>query len=39
VAKSDRIRQVLGWQPRLDDLDGIVASSLNWERKLMQEPW
>jgi len=39
VAKSDRIRQVLGWKPRLDDLDGIVASSLNWERKLLQEPW
>jgi UDP-glucose 4-epimerase len=39
VARSDRIRQVLGWTPRLDDLDGIVASSLNWERKLLREPW
>ena len=39
VASSDRIRQVLGWVPRLDDLDGIVASSLNWERKQLQEPW
>ena len=39
VARSDRIREVLGWKPRLDDLDGIVASSLNWERKLLQEPW
>jgi UDP-glucose 4-epimerase len=39
VARSDRIRQVLGWTPRLDDLDGIVASSLNWERKLLKEPW
>jgi UDP-glucose 4-epimerase len=39
VARSDRIRQVLGWKPRLDDLDGIVASSLNWERKLLRDPW
>jgi UDP-glucose 4-epimerase len=39
VAESVRIRKVLGWTPRLDDLDGIVASSLNWERKLLQAPW
>lgn len=39
VASSDRIRQVLGWVPRLDDLDGIVASSLNWERRQLQDPW
>jgi UDP-glucose 4-epimerase len=39
VAKSDRIRQLLGWQPELDNLDGIVQSSLNWERKLLAEPW
>jgi UDP-glucose 4-epimerase len=39
VARSERVRQVLGWVPRLDDLDGIVASSLNWERKLLQDPW
>jgi UDP-glucose 4-epimerase len=39
VAESVRIRQVLGWAPRLDDLDGIVASSLNWERKLLKAPW
>jgi UDP-glucose 4-epimerase len=39
VARSERARQVLGWTPRLDDLDGIVASALNWERKLLREPW
>ncbi|MEO6366588.1 MAG: UDP-glucose 4-epimerase GalE, partial [Steroidobacteraceae bacterium] len=39
VASSDRIRTVLGWKPAFDDLDGIVASSLNWERKLLREPW
>jgi UDP-glucose 4-epimerase len=39
VARCERIRQVLGWQPRLDDLDGIVASSLNWERRQLADPW
>jgi UDP-glucose 4-epimerase len=39
VAKADRIRQVLGWKPALDDLDGIVRSSLHWEEKLAREPW
>jgi len=39
IARCDRIREVLGWQPALDDLDGIVTSSLNWERKLLREPW
>ena len=39
VAQSDRIRQVLGWKPRLDDLDAIVTSSLQWERKLLSDPW
>ena len=39
VAQTDRIRQVLGWKPRLDDLDAIVASSLQWERKLIRDPW
>lgn len=39
VAKSDRIQSVLGWRPELDDLDGIVASSLRWEEKLLRDPW
>lgn len=39
IASSGRIRTVLNWQPRLDDLDGIVTSSLNWERRLLREPW
>ncbi|MCC6173274.1 MAG: UDP-glucose 4-epimerase GalE [Gammaproteobacteria bacterium] len=39
VARADRIKQVLGWTPRLDDLDEIVRSSLAWERKLAAEPW
>jgi len=34
IARADRIRSVLGWQPRYDDLDFIVKTSLDWERKL-----
>ncbi len=39
VASADRIRQVLGWKPALDNLDDIVRSSLRWEEKLAREPW
>jgi len=34
VAKSDRIRQTLGWRPQFDDLATIVAHALDWERTL-----
>ena len=34
VAKADRIRTELGWVPQHDDLDGIVAQALAWERHL-----
>jgi UDP-glucose 4-epimerase len=34
VAKSDRIRSMLGWQPQFDDLATIVAHALAWESKL-----
>ncbi len=33
IAKADRIKAVLGWQPRYDDLDFIVKTSLDWEHK------
>jgi UDP-glucose 4-epimerase len=39
VARAERIRAELGWSPRYDDLEAIVASSLAWERKLQREPW
>ncbi len=39
VAKSDRIKQLLGWKPAMDDLDQIVRSSLAWEQKLRANPW
>jgi UDP-glucose 4-epimerase len=35
VAKSERARGKLGWQPRYDDLSTIVRDALNWERELM----
>jgi UDP-glucose 4-epimerase len=38
VARADRIRQVLGWSPRHDNLDAIVRSQLEWERRLQREP-
>lgn len=34
VAVADRIREVLGWVPQLDNLDEIVRTSLAWERKI-----
>lgn len=39
IARAERIKAVLGWKPRLDDLDAIVRSSWNWERKLLAAPW
>ena len=33
VAEAGRIRQLLGWQPEHDDLDLIVRTALDWERK------
>ena len=39
VARADRIRAELGWQPRYDDLAAIVTHSLAWEKRLQREPW
>ena len=39
VARAERIRSLLGWTPRLDDLDTIVRHSLAWEERLQREPW
>jgi UDP-glucose 4-epimerase len=39
VAIAERVRSVLGWTPKYDDLDTIVETSLNWERKIAaQDP-
>ena len=37
VAVAKKIRAVLGWQPKHDDLDTIVRTSLEWERKIADE--
>jgi UDP-glucose 4-epimerase len=39
VAKCDKVRELLKWQPRLDDIDTIVRTSLEWEKHLQREPW
>ena len=36
VAGASRVREILGWQPRHANLDFIVKSALDWERKLIQ---
>ena len=36
VAGAARVREVLGWQPQYENLDFIVETALNWERKLAQ---
>jgi UDP-glucose 4-epimerase len=35
VAGADRIRSILGWKPKHDDLDVIVSSALAWEKRLL----
>lgn len=34
VAKSDRVRAVLGWKPQHDNLEDIVRQAYAWERHL-----
>ena len=37
VADNRLIRERLGWRPRLDDLDAMVASALAWERRQTEQ--
>jgi len=37
IAVAERVREVLGWTPRFDDLDTIVRTSLEWERKIASQ--
>ena len=39
VAKCDKVRELLKWQPRFDDIDTIVRTSLEWEKRLQRDPW
>ncbi|MGN7918606.1 UDP-glucose 4-epimerase GalE [Lysobacter sp. 22409] len=34
IADATRIRRVLGWVPRYDDIDVIIGSALAWERRI-----
>jgi UDP-glucose 4-epimerase len=36
IAGARKVREVLGWTPRYDDLEAIARSSLDWEKKLVQ---
>jgi UDP-glucose 4-epimerase len=38
VAVANRVRDVLGWQPKHDSLDSIVGTQLAWEKRLLAEP-
>jgi UDP-glucose 4-epimerase len=33
IACTDRIQSILGWEPQYDDLDTIIRSTLEWERR------
>jgi UDP-glucose 4-epimerase len=35
VARADKVRELLGWQPRHADLEEIVRAAYEWERYLM----
>jgi UDP-glucose 4-epimerase len=37
VAVAKKIQSVLGWTPQHDDLDTIVRTSLDWERKIAKQ--
>ena len=37
IAVADKAREVLNWTPKYDDLEAIVRSSMNWERKMLEQ--
>jgi UDP-glucose 4-epimerase len=37
VADSSRIRALMGWKPRFDDLDFIVRTAWEWEKRLKRK--
>ncbi|MCG7870791.1 MAG: UDP-glucose 4-epimerase GalE [Candidatus Thiodiazotropha lotti] len=39
VAGAEKVREVLGWSPKYDDLSVIASSALAWERKQLNDPW
>jgi UDP-glucose 4-epimerase len=39
VARAEGVRKLLGWAPKLDNLDTIVTHALRWEERLQRNPW
>jgi UDP-glucose 4-epimerase len=39
VAGAEKVREILGWSPKYDDLKVIASSALAWERKQLNSPW
>ena len=37
IANCDRLMNRLGWAPKHDDLDYIIATALAWEGNLMEQ--
>lgn len=38
IASGDKIREIIGWQPKHNSLDEIVSSALAWEKKKLNLP-
>ncbi|MCU7797981.1 MAG: UDP-glucose 4-epimerase GalE [Candidatus Thiodiazotropha sp. (ex Myrtea spinifera)] len=39
IAGATKVREVLGWSPKHDDLGTIASSALAWERSQLDAPW
>lgn len=37
IASNDKIKEVLGWKPRYNDLPTIVESAFNWEKQFQSK--
>lgn len=37
IAKADKIKELLGWKPEYNNLDTIVTTALEWEKKLLEK--
>ena len=37
IANNDKIQRILGWHSRYDDINIIIESAFNWEKKLKQK--
>ena len=37
IANVDKIHRTLDWEPQHDDLEQIVSTAIEWERKLQQK--